>query len=98
MVHVDGSVTVCCLDEHMENRIGNLRETPLAGLWSGDLINRWRTAHVQGRFEESGPLCTRCNWRSAGAAPDAVVERWLTKRGDADLAAVWRERAREIQE
>ena len=64
MVHVDGDVTVCCLDEHLENRIGNLRKTPLAKLWDGELINRWRAAHVEGRFEDSGPLCTRCNWQT----------------------------------
>jgi len=28
MVHVDGSVTTCCLDERLENRIGNLVQTP----------------------------------------------------------------------
>ena len=92
MVHVDGDVTVCCLDEHLENRIGNLRETPLAELWNGDLINRWRAAHVEGRFEDSGPLCTRCNWRSAGAAPSERVERWLERSGDGLLMALWRKR------
>ena len=55
MVHVDGDVTVCCLDEHLENRIGNLRETPLAKLWNGDLINRWRAAHVEGALRGQRP-------------------------------------------
>jgi radical SAM protein with 4Fe4S-binding SPASM domain len=94
MVHVDGDVTVCCLDEHLENRIGNLRETPLSKLWNGELINRWRAAHVEGRFEDSGPLCTRCNWQSAGAAPDDRVDGWLKKQGSSRLLAVWRARKR----
>lgn len=85
MVHVDGSVTTCCLDEHMENRLGSLVDQGLAELWHGETIERWRLAHVEGRFADSGPLCTRCNWQSAGAlAPDkaaAWVGRVRARRG-----------------
>ena len=79
MVHVDGSVTTCCLDEHMENRIGNLRESSLQELWHGERMNRWRVAHMEGRFADSGPLCTRCNWRSAGAYPADKADSWLER-------------------
>ena len=77
MVHVDGDVTTCCLDEHLENKIGNLRQNSLAQLWHGETMNRWRMAHVEGRFEDSGPLCTRCNWQSAGALPDDKARAWV---------------------
>ena len=79
MVHVNGDVTTCCLDEHLENRLGNLRTTSLAALWGGETIERWRLAHVEGRFEDSGPLCTRCNWQSAGAYPPDKARVWLQK-------------------
>ena len=39
MVHVDGDLTTCCLDEHLVNRIGNVRDTPLATLWSGPTMH-----------------------------------------------------------
>ena len=81
MVHVDGDVTTCCLDEHLENRLGNLREQGLATIWDGAVINAWRLAHVEGRFDESGPLCPRCNWRSAGAYPADKVDAWLAEKG-----------------
>lgn len=77
MVHVDGDVTTCCLDEHMENRLGNLREQDLASLWQGPKIEAWRLAQVEGRFQDSGPLCPRCNWQSAGAYPADKVDQWL---------------------
>ena len=96
MVHVDGGVTTCCLDEHLENRIGNLRETPLSELWYGPKMERWRQAHVEGRFEASGPLCTRCNWQSAGEAPQSQVEAWFQRRGD--TAGLARYRARRTKE
>ncbi len=79
MVHVDGGVTTCCLDEHMENRVGNLTEQTLSEIWNGPTMNQWRLSHVEGRFEDSGPLCTRCNWESAGAAPPQTVSDWLTR-------------------
>ena len=77
MVHVNGEVTTCCLDEHLENKVGNLREEPLAEIWHGETMNRWRVAHIEGRFADSGPLCTRCNWRSAGAYSAEKALAWL---------------------
>jgi radical SAM protein with 4Fe4S-binding SPASM domain len=81
MVHVGGDVTTCCLDEHLVNRLGNLREQPLSEIWDSETLNRWRLAQVEGRFADSGPLCTRCNWQSAGAYPDDKVQGWLTRKG-----------------
>ncbi len=66
MVHVDGSVTTCCLDEHLENVVGNLSEHSMGEIWYGEAMNRRRQDHIEGRFAESGPLCTRCKWQSAG--------------------------------
>lgn len=81
MVHVNGDVTTCCLDEHLENRLGNLTQSPLSALWDGDRINAWRLAHLEGRFDQSGPLCPRCNWQSAGALPAERGRQWLTEKG-----------------
>ncbi len=63
----------------MENRLGNLTESSLAELWHGATIERWRLAQVEGRFSDSGPLCPRCNWRSAGAYPAEKAARWLER-------------------
>lgn len=79
MVHVDGEVTTCCLDEHLENRLGNLARQSLAEIWQGERVEAWRLAQVEGRFADSGPLCTRCNWRSAGAYPPEKVAEWLAR-------------------
>lgn len=77
MVHVDGRVTTCCLDEQLENVVGSVTEQSLAEIWHGPTMDAWRRAHIAGRFEESGPLCTRCNWRSAGALPADKAAAWL---------------------
>ena len=80
MVHVDGSVTTCCLDEGMVNCLGNLRTTSLQKIWNGSTINRWRVAQIEGRFEDSGPLCSTCNWKSAGAYPIDKANAWRKKQ------------------
>ncbi len=77
MVQTDGRVTTCCLDEHLENVVGNVRDQPLPEIWNGPTMEQWRLAHIEGRFDESGPLCTRCNWRSAGAYPSDKVAKYL---------------------
>ena len=87
MVHVNGDVTTCCLDEHLVNKVGNITEQSLTEIWQSEEINAWRLAQVEGRFEDSGPLCTRCNWRSAGAYPSEAAEAWkqsLEKKNDRD--------------
>lgn len=76
MIHVDGSLTTCCLDEGMQNKLGNIRTQSLRELWHGETINRWRQAQIEGRFTDSGPLCAHCNWKSAGAYPKEKVKEW----------------------
>ena len=79
MVHVNGEVTTCCLDEKLENKVGNLQQNSLQDIWNGEVMNNWRKAHIEGRFDESGPLCTRCNWRSAGGYPEEKADQWLQR-------------------
>ena len=67
----------CCLDEHMENKLGNLGSQSLQEIWQGKTLNEWRIAHIEGRFSESGPLCDRCNWKSAGTYPREKAQNWL---------------------
>ena len=76
MVQVNGDVTTCCLDEHLVNKIGNLTQQSLAEIWNSEQMNQWRLAQIEGRFEDSGPLCTSCNWRSAGCYPEEDAMRW----------------------
>ncbi|MEC7242586.1 MAG: SPASM domain-containing protein [Myxococcota bacterium] len=85
MVHVEGDVTTCCLDEHLENKVGNLRESSLSEIWNGPVMHKWRLAQIQGRFAESGPLCDRCNWRSAGSYPEEKIEAYLEKTSETEL-------------
>ena len=79
MVQVNGDVTTCCLDEHLVNKIGNLTQDSLADIWNSERMNHWRNAQIEGRFEDSGPLCTKCNWRSAGGYPDEKATQWKTE-------------------
>ena len=80
MVHVNGDVTTCCLDEKMANKLGNLCQQNINDIWNGEQINSWRIAQIEGRFADSGPLCERCNWKSAGAYPEKKAKAWLRRQ------------------
>ncbi len=77
MVHVNGALTTCCLDEGLANKLGNLRTHSLETLWNGETITAWRHAHIEGRYDESGPLCGICNWQSAGLLDPQEAREWL---------------------
>ena len=77
MIHTDGTVTTCCLDEHLLNALGNIRSHSLAELWYGERMHRWRLAQIRGDFHESGPFCMDCNWQSAGSYPPEKVTAYL---------------------
>lgn len=85
IVHVDGTLTTCCLDTQLLNALGNLREHPLHVLWNGPTLHAWRLAQIQGDFAASGPYCTACNWRSAGTYPPEKVEEYLAKTASQPL-------------
>lgn len=82
IVHVNGDLTTCCLDTQILNRLGNLREHSLDTLWNGPELHRWRVAQIRGDFAASGPYCTACNWRSAGAYSPEKSRAYLVKTGE----------------
>jgi radical SAM protein with 4Fe4S-binding SPASM domain len=83
MIHVNGDVTTCCLDEHLENKVGNINQKPLSEIWRSPKLERWRQEHLDGKYDQSGPLCGRCNWRSAGMLSDEEAEQFRCKNKEA---------------
>jgi len=55
----DGDVMPCCMDPLRRLKIGNLNQSSLQELWNGQLIQKIRHIHLQGKYEEI-PLCNRC--------------------------------------
>lgn len=92
MVYVNGDLTTCCLDQHLENKLGNLTESSLDSLWNGPTNHRWRVLQVLDQHAESGPYCGACNWRSAGAMPHDKVVDYLKKTGETEALDRYRER------
>lgn len=84
-VHVSGALTTCCLDDQLLNELGNLARSTLPELWEGSRLRRWRIAQIEGRFQDSGPFCTRCNWRAAGSYPADRVRAYLERIGRTDV-------------
>jgi len=84
MIHVNGDVTTCCLDEQLENKVGNINQKPLSEIWKSSILERWRQAHLDGNYDQSGPLCGRCNWRSAGMLSDEEAEIYRSQSNNTE--------------
>jgi len=92
MVYVNGDVTTCCLDQHLENKLGNMAQESLQAIWNGPKNHRWRVLQVLDDYAGSGPYCGACNWQSAGAMPHDKVVAYLEKTGETDALAAYRAR------
>lgn len=87
VVNHNGDVTTCCLDVKMENKLGNLAQETLLEIWRGPKLHAWRVAQIRGRFHESGPACTKCNYMSAGTYPREKVIEYLERTGESRVLA-----------
>ncbi len=92
MVYVNGDVTTCCLDQHLENNLGNVTRQPFDVIWNGPKNHGWRVAQCADRYAESGPYCGVCNWQSAGAMPHDKVIAYLERTGEHAALAAYKER------
>lgn len=67
VIHVDGTVNLCCADWKGYGRLGNVKRQSIADIWRGERLARIRDLHIEGRREEI-PLCNGCTeWREAPA-------------------------------
>lgn len=55
----DGTVAMCNVDWDARVPLGNVRESTIHELWTGDELERRRAAHLASRFDELSP-CSDC--------------------------------------
>jgi len=71
----DGRVTTCCVDYQGKGIIGDLKENTLAEIWQGNILQKLRRAHLEGRYD-AVPLCNKCDfWRC-----EVNIEKWLRRK------------------
>lgn len=64
IVTVNGDVVLCHEDARREVVFGNLGRSTLQEIWLGNEMERFRRHLVQGRRQEAGPICARCDHRA----------------------------------
>lgn len=63
VVHLDGSVPLCCMDSKTEYKIGDLNKQSIKEIWNDIEINRIRDLHLCGK-RNSISICDGCTlWR-----------------------------------
>jgi radical SAM protein with 4Fe4S-binding SPASM domain len=84
IIYRNGDVSVCCIDIYMKNKIGNVNEKSLNEIWNSELLKKWRIAQIEGKFEESGPICGNCGNAFGPFLTDKYIINYLKdiKRDD----------------
>lgn len=59
LVDPSGNVRGCVNDIMGRGIVGNILEKPLADIWQGELLNKWRDMHLNGE-REAVPVCEDC--------------------------------------
>lgn len=57
----DGAVNACCNDQRLLLKVGHVNEAPMQEIWNGAAYRRFRTLHLEKRFNEM-PLCGNCTY------------------------------------
>jgi MoaA/NifB/PqqE/SkfB family radical SAM enzyme len=76
MIHNNGEAALCCVDTHYENKIGNVFEQGLLGVWNGSFFNKTRLAHDKGDFQ-SASICAKCDLWSHEEPKNSKTESLL---------------------
>lgn len=59
----NGDVAICCLDYDGKFLLGNVQKNSIREVWHGEVIKKYRSFHLQGRYDKI-PICENCNsWR-----------------------------------
>lgn len=59
-INAAGEVSPCCIDEHFELKIGDLKQASLQDIYRGETMLRLREAHLDRDFSQL-PLCAHCD-------------------------------------
>ena len=72
VVHVDGTVPLCCMDTTSRHPVGDLTRQSMADIWHGAAMERYRQLHLDGRRAEID-ICDGCTlWREGKHQAEAT--------------------------
>lgn len=56
-----GEVSLCCVDNKMSLKIGDIHSDSLTGMWSNQKVKLARQEHLNGEFEDFCKICKGCD-------------------------------------
>jgi len=60
-VYWNGDVAICGEDLNGDFLVGNLRESTIKEVWTGEALRRLQKLHKEGKFDQI-PICKYCDW------------------------------------
>lgn len=69
VIHVNGDVSLCCVDWSKATKVGNIHEDALGAIWRGPAAQAFRRLHLAGKRAEN-KACAQCQYLLT--APDDI--------------------------
>ncbi len=91
VIHVDGSVTVCCKDVKFKLCLGNINDEPFEKIWNNELATKIRLAHITGDLEHI-PKCKDCINLDNTFVSDDEIKAYLESIGRSELFEGYKQR------
>jgi FkbM family methyltransferase len=78
-IHNDGTATICCLDGFKETAIGNVFDSGVQAVWTGEAMAKVRYFHETEQWDKV-PFCKPCNGWSQHAYIEEIRDGLLIRR------------------
>lgn len=79
MIHYNGEASLCCVDTHYENKIGNVFIDGVLGVWNGTYFGKARDDHNKGDFDTIS-ICKKCDLWSHSEPQNTKTEDLLISK------------------
>jgi radical SAM protein with 4Fe4S-binding SPASM domain len=79
MIHFNGEVALCCVDNHYENKIGNVFDNSVNEVWNGEYFNKMRALHEEKNWNMVG-ICKDCDLWAHEKPINSEDEHYVTSK------------------
>lgn len=74
IIHIDGTVVLCCMDYEGVHKLGNVSYESIYDIWHGEKFHEYRQMFENSEID----LCKHCNWIPSSVIADVIPERDVT--------------------
>ncbi|MDD2716194.1 MAG: SPASM domain-containing protein [Candidatus Wallbacteria bacterium] len=93
-VRYDGEASACCTDFKARQKLGNVKDSGIWAIWTGELLEQYRIWHILGEFHRI-PVCAGCRNQAFHSISDEEITAYLKDIQRDDLITKYLERVKQ---